>query len=339
MSNKKQSGVQARQGNGGGRALTITLESDPRDREHGGDQTQMRRALFQWAERVLEDAGLLKMLRDAKTREELDAITFEPGNLALILMIRDALHPGSSNSRARHFQHLSDRMLTAILRNRFTEYKKEQKRKLIANEQQTAAEEEEREKREEDVKLYGELEQYKVRDRGVFVRTIEEQETGEALTKWVQISRTRIELTAVTRSKQDTDWGVYVKLVNMDGRVTRLAIPRSVINDMQGTIAGRLANLGADVVREQRELLPDFLLTTVELVGDIVQDLMRFMAVPTTGWYELNSGRWVFVLPHTTKFAADLPPGELAIFQSEQLHLKHGFAVQGTVEEWCEQNR
>jgi putative DNA primase/helicase len=61
------------------------------------------------------------------------------------------------------------------------------------------------------------------------------------------------------------------------------------------------------------------------------------MAVPTTGWYQLNNGRWVFVLPHTTKFPSDTPPGELAIFQTEQLHLKHGFAVKGTVEEWCEQ--
>ena len=142
---------------------------------------------------------------------------------------------------------------------------------------------------------------------------------------------------AVTRSKEDDCWGIYVKINNMDGRVTRLAIPRSIINDQQGTIAGRLANLGADVVREHREHLPDFLLTTVELVDDSVQELTRFMAVPTTGWFKLNNGGWVFVLPHTTKFPKDLPAGELAIFQTEQLHLKHGFAIEGTVEQWREQ--
>jgi hypothetical protein len=162
-------------------------------------------------------------------------------------------------------------------------------------------------------------------------------ETGEKLPKWLQISCTRIELMAVTRSKEDDCWGIYVKINNMDGRVTRLAIPRSIINDQQGTIAGRLANLGADVVREHREHLPDFLLTTVELVDDSVQELTRFMAVPTTGWFKLNNGGWVFVLPHTTKFPKDLPAGELAIFQTEQLHLKHGFAIEGTVEQWREQ--
>jgi putative DNA primase/helicase len=60
------------------------------------------------------------------------------------------------------------------------------------------------------------------------------------------------------------------------------------------------------------------------------------MAVPTTGWYELKNDAWVFVLPHTTKFSADMPAGELAIFQTEQLHLQHGFAIAGTVDEWRE---
>jgi uncharacterized protein (DUF927 family) len=72
-------------------------------------------------------------------------------------------------------------------------------------------------------------------------------------------------------------------------------------------------------------------------MDDMVQDLARFLAVPTTGWCQLNNGRLVFVLPHTTKLPTDLPTGELAIFQTEQLHLKHGFAIEGTVEEWCEQ--
>jgi uncharacterized protein (DUF927 family) len=319
------------------RAVGFPKKKNPDDDEPQYGDDQRLKALFQWAERVLEAAGLLILLCDARTREELDAIQFEPGNVALVMAINDALHP--DKARQKHFAHLTAKMLENILRARFNHYKKEQHKKLIVDEQQIAAEEEAREKhdREEDVKLYGELGQYKVRKRGVFVRTLEELETGETLTKWVQISRTRIDLTAVTRSKEDDNWGVYVKIVNMDGRVTRLAIPRSIINDQQGTIAGRLANLGADVVRDQREHLPVFLLTTVELVDDSVQELTRFMAVPTTGWYQLNSGKWVFVLPHTTKSPKDLPPGELAIFQTEQLHLKHGFAIEGAVEEWREQ--
>ena len=318
------------------KVVGFPAKKDDEKQQYVGDDRL--KALFEWAERVLEASGLLKQLRDANTREELDAIKFEPGNLTLVVMIRDALHPGSSGkARDKHFQHLTEKMLENILRARFNHYSKEQRKKLIAGEQQTAAEEEAREQREEDVKFYGEFGQYKVRDRGVFVRIEEELEPGEKLPKWLQISRTRIELMAVTRSKEDDSWGVYIKINNMDGRVTRLAIPRSVINDMQGTIAGRLANLGADIVREQREHLPDFLLTTVEIVEGQLQDLARLMAVPTTGWYQLNNGRWVIVLPHTTKIPADLPPGELAIFQSEQLHLKHGFAIEGAIEEWREQ--
>jgi hypothetical protein len=93
-----------------------------------------------------------------------------------------------------------------------------------------------------------------------------------------------------------------------------------------------------DVVRDKRQYLPDFLLTTVEVAGDdSALELQRFLAVPTTGWHQLNNGHWVFVLPNTPKYAADLPAGELAIFQSEHLHLTHGIAVAGTLADWYEQ--
>ncbi len=176
MSNENHSEAQTRHGNGSSGALSIKLEPDAPDQEHGGDQTNRLNALFQWAEHVLETAGLLKALRDAKTREELEAIKFERGHPALIIMIREALHPCGSKTRATHFQHLTEKMLENILSNRFTAYQKEQKKALFANEQQTTAEEEAREKREEDVKLYGACGQYKVRDRGVFVRTTAESD-------------------------------------------------------------------------------------------------------------------------------------------------------------------
>jgi hypothetical protein len=307
--------------------------------EHACDQTEQMKALFEWAEKVLKDMGLLDMLGDVKTREELDAVKLDEGDPALIMAIRDALHPGGGKSRKKHFERLMESQLKAILRNRLNENKKEKKEKLIAKEEQTAAADEAREKHEENARFYGEFKQYKVLDHGgVSVLITEELKTGESVTKWVQIARTRIDLLAVTRSKQDDDWGVYVKIINMDGRATRLAIPRNIINDKQGSVAGRLADLGVDVVRERRELLPDFLLTTVEVADDgTVQDLARFLAVPTTGWCQLNNGRWVFVLPHTTKLPADLPAGELAIFQTEHLHLQNGLAIEGTLEEWCGQ--
>jgi hypothetical protein len=59
----------------------------------GGDQTDQTnqnerlKALFQWAEHALEAADALKLLRDAKTREELDGIKFDPDDPELIMRI------------------------------------------------------------------------------------------------------------------------------------------------------------------------------------------------------------------------------------------------------------
>ena len=304
------------------------------------DQTEQRQALNIWADGVLESSGLFDALRHAMTFEELDAIKFDAGNSAVILAIVAALHPGKGKTRARHFENMSETFLKAILKNRFDDRKKDEKKKLLEGAQQQAAEEEVREKAEEHVRFYGVMKNYKVTDHGgVSVMIEEELKTSDRdkVSKWVQISRTRIELLAITRSKHDDNWGVYVQIVNMDGRVLQRAIPRNIINDTQGNIAGQLADLGVDVVQAQREYLPAFLLNTVEVVDDVAQDLDRFLCVPTTGWCALNNGRHVFVLPRTTKYPADLPGGELAIFQNKNLHLRHGFAIEGAVKDWCEQ--
>ena len=305
----------------------------PFDTKPSAEHATDLQALFNWAEEVLR--GQFEKLQRATSREELEAIKFDADDLTVIMAIHDALHSGKEKNREKHFENMNDSQLKAIFRSKFNDRKKDRKQELIEGEKEAAAAEEAREKRE-GAKFYGAFKQYKVLNRGVSV-LITEKKTGDAVSKWVQISRTRIELMAVTRSKQDDDWGVYVKIINMDNRPTYLAIPRSVINDVSGNIAGRLAQLGVDVVREQREHLPDFLLTTVEVVDDTVQELPRFVAVPTTGWCKLNTGHSVFVLPHTTKLPTDLPPGELAIFQSQHLHLQDGFAIEGSVADWCEQ--
>src|SRR3984893_14599916 len=117
--------------------------------EHARDQTKEMKALFEWAEKVLKDMGLLDMLGDVKTREELDAVKLDGGDPALIMAIRDALHPGGGKSRKKHFERLMESQLKAILRNRLNENKKEKKEKLIAKEEQTAAADEAREKHEQ----------------------------------------------------------------------------------------------------------------------------------------------------------------------------------------------
>ncbi len=158
---------QPQQTNGGrnGRAM-VKRKPEPGKKksaeEHACDQTEQMKALFEWAEKVLKDMGLLDALRNAKTREELDAVKLDEGDPTLIMAIRDALHSGGGKSRKKHFEGLTERQLRAILRNRLNENKKDAKEKLIANEEQTAAAEEAREKREENAKFYGEFKQYKV---------------------------------------------------------------------------------------------------------------------------------------------------------------------------------
>ena len=252
----------------------------------------------------------------------------------MIEAISDILN---KRKRPKYFEGLKERALKGILSSQFKDAKKDRKLEMENDERGAAVREEAREKIEEDLVFYGASRQYKVTKRGVFVHVTKEAADGDPVEKWVQISRTRIDLLAVTRSSKDDDWGAYIQITNMDGRTTLLAIPRSVINDVAGNIAGQLAKLGVDVVREERERLPDFLLTTVVVVDDKAIDLPRFLAVPTTGWWQPDGGRWCFVLPHTSKYPADLETGGLAIFQSQHLHLQHGFAVAGEVEEWCEQ--
>jgi Domain of unknown function (DUF927) len=169
---------------------------------------------------------------------------------------------------------------------------------------------------------------------GVEEEVLEDADDGPPPPRqWVQISRTRIDLEAVTRSKKDDDWGVYIKLRNMDGRDTNKSIPRSIITDLKGSVAADLAKLGAAIVRNEIGRLPAFLLTTVtETPNGFLNELPRFLAVPTTGWCQLEDGQWVFVLPHTTKFSKASPG--FAVFQSANLHLQYGISTAGEAEDW-----
>lgn len=129
----------------------IPLNKSAKDRAN--DQAKQREALNDWADEVLETAGLFDALRHTMTLEELDAIKFDPGNPDLIIAIRDALHPGKGKTRAKHFQNMSEAFLKAILKSRFEDRKKDEKKKLIEGAQQKAADEEVREKAEEHVRF------------------------------------------------------------------------------------------------------------------------------------------------------------------------------------------
>jgi hypothetical protein len=293
--------------------------------QHAGEESATRRAWFRWAKETLglkdgdadydgdfRQGSQIDGLRHANNRDELNALKFDADDLAVIEAISVIL--GSSpKKRPQHFETLTEGQLRRILSGRFEDAKRFFRSRLIENEERQATEDNIRARNEENARFYGEFRQYRATDdMGLEEEVLEDSADGPPPPRqWVQISRTRIDLEAVTRSKKDDDWGVYIKLRNMDGRDTNKSIPRTIITDLKGSVASDLAELGAAIVRGQIGRLPAFLLTTItESADGYVSELPRFLVVPTTGWCQLTNGQWVFVLPHDTKYPKELTSAE-----------------------------
>ena len=86
-------------------------------------ETERRQQLFNWAEVVFKELGLLKALAAAGALEALRGIAFNVDGHKVILAIRAALYPASGN-RAEHFRGLREGGLKQILKSRFIELKK-----------------------------------------------------------------------------------------------------------------------------------------------------------------------------------------------------------------------
>lgn len=320
--------------------------------QHASEQTARMRAWLRWAKETLgleknanddttdyggeyRPGSQLDRLRLAANRDELNAIKFDKDDLAVIAAL-DRIF--GQKHKPRYFENTKEPLLLQFLRGRFKDAKEYFRGKLIEDEGRQAAEDNTRARNEQHARFYGDFRQYRVTDdMGVEEEVLEDAADGPPPPRqWVQISRTRIDLEAVTRSKKDDDWGVYITLRNMDGRNTRKSIPRTIITDLKGSVAGDLAELGAAIVRSEINRLPAFLLTTVtETTDGYLSELPRFQAVPTTGWCQLENGQWVFVLPHTTKFSKTSPG--FSVFQNANLHLKYGISIMRTADEWREQ--
>ena len=92
-------------------------------------ETERRQQLFNWAEAVFKELGLLKALAAAGSLEALRGITFNVDGHRVILAIRAALYPASGN-RAEHFRGLREGGLKQILKSRFVELKKTREAEL-----------------------------------------------------------------------------------------------------------------------------------------------------------------------------------------------------------------
>jgi predicted P-loop ATPase len=92
-------------------------------------ETERRQQLFNWAEAVFKDLGLIKALAAAGSLEQLRGITFNVEGHKVVLAIRAALFPASGN-RAEHFRGLREGGLKQILKSRFVELKKTREAEL-----------------------------------------------------------------------------------------------------------------------------------------------------------------------------------------------------------------
>ena len=91
---------------------------------HARADTERNRRLFDWAEGLLETLGLDKTIAAARSVEDLRRIALDVDSVEIALALRDALHP-ASGQRQEHFRGLKEGSLKAILRNRFTVWKKD----------------------------------------------------------------------------------------------------------------------------------------------------------------------------------------------------------------------
>ena len=97
--------------------------------DHGRDETERKRKLFEWADAVLQELGLDQVIAAARSIQELGRITFDADSFEVALAINAALHP-ASGQRQEHFRGLKAGMLKQLLRNRFNEAKKDAEAKL-----------------------------------------------------------------------------------------------------------------------------------------------------------------------------------------------------------------
>ena len=109
---------------------TIVPFPSPDADEHARAETERKRRLFEWADRVLTDLGLDAKVMNANTLDDLRRITFNDADASEIdLAIRDALHPATGRKHDS-FVGMNEGALKRLLKTRFNELKKEREAEL-----------------------------------------------------------------------------------------------------------------------------------------------------------------------------------------------------------------
>jgi predicted P-loop ATPase len=90
----------------------------------GLTETDRKRRLFEWADRLLRELDLIDQIEQASSVEDLRKITFDVKAVEVALAIQEALHPENGRAIAACFVGIGKRVLEAILKARFAEAKR-----------------------------------------------------------------------------------------------------------------------------------------------------------------------------------------------------------------------
>jgi predicted P-loop ATPase len=105
------------------------ISISPSAETHASAETERKRQLFAWADRVLRELGLADRIARANDLNKLRKIVFDADAAKVALAIREALHP-ANGAKADCFAGLREGALKRILKNRFDEMKMEREAQL-----------------------------------------------------------------------------------------------------------------------------------------------------------------------------------------------------------------
>jgi hypothetical protein len=92
----------------------------PDAEDHAQAETERKRTLFAWLDRLLEEIGPAAKVAAAHDLRELASIIFDANAPEIDLAINDALNPADGSKRAAHFGNLSKKVLKRLLQSRST---------------------------------------------------------------------------------------------------------------------------------------------------------------------------------------------------------------------------
>lgn len=147
---------------------------------------------------------------------------------------------------------------------------------------------------------------------GVWLHSTWKTKAGEQTShEWICAP---LQVEAITRSLNNTDYGRLICFVNLDGQERQWAMPSLLLAGKSDTILGTLLSMGLDISYEHRNKITAFIAEQ--------RPTARMIAATETGWH----GERLFIMPRQ-----NIGEGK-AVYQSEEAtqdDYRHGGTLQG----------